>query len=103
MPLWHRADRWGTTVPKPSVPRSEQLPSRQWSRCAARRRAQRVGAPFAPAESAGRSVDGVQVLEGPQRPPGWTPGHQQRVRRGTWYGPVGRRARSSSRLVMRMR
>jgi hypothetical protein len=61
---------------------------------------QRVGAPSAPTVSAGWSVDGVEVLEGPQHPPGRTPAAGAT---GTGSGPVGRRAQSSSRLVMRMR
>jgi hypothetical protein len=38
------------------------------------RRAQPVGTSFALVESADRSVDSVEVLEGLQRPPGRTPG-----------------------------
>jgi hypothetical protein len=74
MPSWRRADRWGTAVPKPSVPPSERLPSRRWSR-----RAQRVDTPSAPIASAGQSIDSVVALKGPQHPPGRTPGREQRV------------------------
>jgi hypothetical protein len=51
---------------KPSAPPSEWLPSRRWSRRAARRRAQPVGAPFALVESTDLSVDGFEALRRPQ-------------------------------------
>jgi hypothetical protein len=79
MPSWRRADRGGTAVLKPSVPPSERLPSRRGSRRAVRRCTQPVGAPFAPTESADRSVGGVEVLEDPRCLPGRAPGRQQRV------------------------
>jgi hypothetical protein len=41
-----------------------------------------VVVPFTRVESIDRSVVGVEVLKGPQRPPGRAPGYQQRVRRG---------------------
>jgi hypothetical protein len=62
-------------------PRLERLPSRQRSRCVARRHARPVIVPSTPVESADRSVVGVEVLKGPQRPLGRGPGRQQRVRR----------------------
>jgi hypothetical protein len=52
------------------------------SRCVATRVA--VVVPSVPVESTDRSVDGVEVLKGPQRPLGRAPGHQQRAR----WGPV---------------
>jgi hypothetical protein len=82
MPLWRRAGRGETAVLKPRAPPSERLPSRRRSRRAARRRAQPVGAPFTPVESADRSVDGVEVLEGPRHPRWRTLRRQQQVRRG---------------------
>jgi hypothetical protein len=41
-----------------------------------------VVVPSAPVDSADRSVVGVEVLKGQQRPPGRALGRQQRVRRG---------------------
>jgi hypothetical protein len=68
MPSWHRADRWEIAVLRPSAPLSGRPLSRQWARRPAWRRAQPVGAPSAPVESADRNVNGVEALRGPQHP-----------------------------------
>jgi hypothetical protein len=77
-------------VPKPSVPPSERLPSRRWSRRTVRRCAQRVGAPSAPVASAGQSVDRRRGPKGLQHPPKRASGRAQRVQ----WGP--RRPRSAA-------
>jgi hypothetical protein len=68
MPSWHRADRWGIAVLRPSALPSGRPSSRLLARHPAWRRAQPVGAPSAPIESADQNVDGVEALRGPQHP-----------------------------------
>jgi hypothetical protein len=70
----------GPETARPAPPR--RISRRLASDRVARQRARTVGIPFAPVESADRSVDGIEVPKGPQRPLGLTPGRQQRVRRG---------------------
>jgi hypothetical protein len=67
---------------KSHAPLSERLLPHQRSRRVTRWRARPVVVPSALVESADRSVVGVEVLKGPQRPLGRAPGRQQQVRRG---------------------
>jgi hypothetical protein len=62
--------------------------------CVAKRRARPVVVLSTPVESADRSVDGVEVLKGPQRLLGRAPGYQQQVQRG----PVLARSAAASEV-----
>jgi hypothetical protein len=82
MPSWHRADQWGIAVLRPSDLPSGRPSSRRWARRPTWRRAQPVGAPSAPVESAGRSVGGAESPRDPQHPCWQVLVSQRQVRRG---------------------
>jgi hypothetical protein len=68
---------WGTAARESCAP-PRVRPLTRWRVRRAVRRCERPDVvPFTPDESAGRSVVGVEVLKGPQRPPGWALGRQQ--------------------------
>jgi hypothetical protein len=73
---------WGTVAREPCAPPWVRLSSRRWARRVVRRHARPGIVPSALVESAGRSVVGVVVSRGLQRPLGRALGRQHQVRRG---------------------
>jgi hypothetical protein len=69
-------------VLKLSAPPSERLSPRRWARHPAWQRAQPVGAPSAPVESADRNIGGVESPRDPQHPCWRVSVSQRQVRRG---------------------